>query len=192
MKILAILVLLSCSCAYAGVVNGNAEKADLGDWHVVDDTIIYAVQSQKQSEGTVTPAEGDYFFSFAKSQASYAMMSQTGVIGSGISSLTLTGLFQGEYTDYGVATLSIFNEAGTKLASASRWNLTSELFEWVPFQVTADLPQNSYSWEVQLEGFLDYGSMINVFYDDIQIVPEPATLCLLAFGALALRRKRQN
>lgn len=191
MKILTILVLLSCNCAFAGLVNGNAEKADLGSWHVVDETIIYAVQSQQQSTGKVTPGEGDYFFSFSKSPASYAMMSQTGVIQQGISRLTLSGLFQGEYSDYGVATLNVYNDAGTKLASASRWNLTSDLFEWVPFQVTADLPQNAYSWEVQLEGFLDYGSMINVFYDDIILVPEPATLCLLVFGALALRKKER-
>ncbi|MCF7955394.1 MAG: PEP-CTERM sorting domain-containing protein [Phycisphaerae bacterium] len=188
MKVGVIFVLLSCSCAFAGLVNGNAETGNTDGWQIVSE-IIHSVQSQKQSAGTVTPAEGNYFFSFCKAPASYGMMSQTGLIGSGVSSLTLSGLFQGEYSDYGVATLSIFNQAGTKLASATRYNMTSDFFQWVPFQVTADLPQSSYSWEVTLEGFLDYGSMVNVFYDDITLVPEPATLCLLAFGALALRRK---
>ena len=183
--------MLSCGCAFAGVVNGSAESGDMGGWNTLKaETIIYSTQRQSQSTGTVLPGEGDYFFSFCKSPASYAKMSQTGLIGPGVSSLTLSGLFQGEYSDYGVATLSLYNEAGTKLASATRWNLTSDLFEWVPFQVTTDLPEGSHSWEIELEGFLNYGSMINVFYDDITVVPEPATVCLLGLGALIIRKRK--
>jgi len=36
-----------------------------------------------------------------------------------------------------------------------------------------------------------YGSWAEIYVDNINVVPEPATLCLLSLGALALRRKRR-
>lgn len=185
------IIYACCGIASSAIINGDAESGDCTGWDLSGDEIISAVQFANQSTGRVNPAQGDYLFSFVKTRGSYAMMSQSGLINPGTESLTLGGLFQGEYADYGVATLNIYDQSGTELLSHDSGILTSPYLVWSTFQFTSQLPQNSHSWQVTLEGFLYYGSYVNVFYDDVYLVPEPATLCLFGLGGLVLRRKRK-
>lgn len=187
----AVLSLAQSSVLGNLLINGDAEGENLTGWTISGQDIIFTPASQKQNTGWIYPAQGDYFFSFGRTQGSYAMMSQTGLIDLNAEMLTLGGYFQGEYSDYGVASLSIYDQAGAELVSVNAGNMTTPNLTWQTFQIEVPLPQDSYSWQVTLEGFLDYGSVVNAFYDDVYLIPEPATILLLAAGALALRRKYQ-
>lgn len=164
------LAICPCNRVFGSLINAGAELGDLTGWGVSSYDILYATASQKQAAGTVYPSQGDYFFSFGKTPASCAMISQSGLIQAGTASLTLGGFFQSEYfadaaNDGDIATITVFDAAGNELSIKSTPNMTTVLFEWVPFEVSTELTANSYSWEVKLEGFLHYGSYINAFYD---------------------------
>ncbi len=187
----AILCLAQSSVLGNLLINGDAESQDLTGWTLSGQDIIFTPASQKQKTGWIYPAQGDYFISFGRIQASYGMMSQTGLIPDNAQTLTLGGWFQGEYSDYGIASLTVYDQADAELVSVNTGNMTTPILTWQTFQIEAALPEYSYSWEVTLEGFLDYGSVVNAFYDDVYLIPEPATLLLLAAGALAVRRRYQ-
>ncbi len=186
----ALLCLVQSSVFGNLLINGDAEGEGFTGWTLSGDNILQWVTSRKQATGWVYPAQGDHFFSFAKAQGSYAMMSQTGLIDNNVESLTLGGFFQGEYSDYGVAEVTIYDQAAVELLTETTGHLTTENLSWETFQIEAVLPENSYSWEVSLEGFLNYGKYVNTFYDDVYLTPEPTTLLLLGLGGLMLRRKR--
>ena len=194
-KFVVMIFMLLSSIVSANLINGDAELGDLTGWRVSSYDIVYAVQSQQQSTGTVAPYQGDHFFSFAKAPSSYAMMSQSGLIPAGTEKLTLGGYFQCEYfegqtNDSGIATLTVFDAAGNELSTASTPDMTSNNFQWTPFEVSTELAANSHSWQVKLEGFLHYGKYVNAFYDGIYLTPEPTTLLLLGLGGLTLRKRR--
>ena len=195
MLVVAVLAVCPCNCVFASLINGDAELGGLTGWGVSSYEIVYVVGSQLQGTGTVYPNQGDYFFSFGKAPSSYAMISQSGLVQAGSASLTLGGFFQSEYfagaiNDSGIATITVFDEAGNELSTKSTPNMTSAAFHWIPFTVSTELAPNSYSWEVTLEGFLHYGSYVNSFYDDIYLTPEPCTLMLLGLGGLLLRKRK--
>ena len=171
------------------LINGDAEGEGLTGWTLSGQDIIFRPASQKENAGWVYPAQGDYFFSFGRIQGSYAMMSQTGLIDLNAETLTLGGYFQGEYSDFGVASLAVYDQSNAELVSVNTGNMTTPILTWQTFQIEVPLPENSYSWQVTLEGFLDYGSVVNAFYDDVYLTPEPTTLLLLGLGGLMLRRK---
>ncbi len=184
------LMCLAQSSVFGNLLtNGDAEGEGLTGWTLSGQDIIFRPAAQKENAGWVYPAQGDYFFSFGRIQGSYAMMSQTGLIDLNAETLTLGGYFQGEYSDYGVASLTVYDQAGADLVSVNAGNMTTPNLTWQTFQIEVPLPENSYSWQVTLEGFLDYGSVVNAFYDDVYLIPEPATLLLLGMGGLMLRRR---
>ncbi len=168
----ALLCLVQSSVFGDLLINGNAESSNFTGWTLSGDNIHQCVPTRKQATGWVYPAQGDYFFSFARYAGSYAMMSQTGLIDNNVKSLALGGFFQGEYSDYGVAGVTIYDQAGVELLTENTGNLTTENLSWETFQIEVVLPENSYSWEVTLEGFLYYGKYVNVFYDDVYLIPE--------------------
>ena len=188
--VLAVLCLAQSTVLGNLLINGDAEGQDLTGWTLSGQNSIFTPASQKQKTGWIYPAQGDYFISFGRIQGSYAMMTQTGLIPDNAETLTLGGWFQGEYSDYGIASLTIYDQDDAELVSVNTGSMTTPNLTWQTFQIEVPLPQNSYSWEVTLEGFLDYGSVVNAFYDDVYLTPEPATLLLLGLGGLMLRRKR--
>lgn len=111
MKVMLFITLLYWMCTgqlFANyLLNGDAEQGNLSGWVLSGDNILQAVNQRQQTAGIVYPAEGNYFFSYAKLQGAYAKMSQTGLVNANDRRFTLGGLFQGEYTDYGIATLNI-------------------------------------------------------------------------------------
>jgi hypothetical protein len=189
--VLAVLCLAQSTVLGNLLINGDAEGQGLIAWTLSGQDLIFTPASQKQHTGWIYPAQGDYFISFGRIQGSYAMMTQTGLIPDNAETLTLGGWFQGEYSDYGIASLTVYDHTDVELVSVNTANMTTPILTWQTFQIEVPLPQNSYSWEVTLEGFLDYGSVVNAFYDDVYLIPEPATLFLLAAGALAVRRRYQ-
>ena len=172
------------------LVNGDAESGDFSGWSVSGDNILQNVTTRKQSTGWVTPAEGERFFSFARIQGDYAKMSQSGLVGDAEGMLMLSGMFQGEYDDAGTVTLSVYDKAGNELVSATTGEMTTDILVWEDFEIECVLPDGSHSWEVVLEGELKYGSYVNVFYDGLMLVPEPATILLFGFGVVLLNKSK--
>ncbi|MBN1457486.1 MAG: PEP-CTERM sorting domain-containing protein [Sedimentisphaerales bacterium] len=196
--LLIFLVLVFTSSALANLlVNGGAEEASTAGWEVSNTNVIGSVTVGTQGVGNLYPHSGNRLFAFDLKAASYAQMWQTGTDGLDGPALSLSGCIStadraGD--DYGVATLTIFDDLGLPLDSTQSEYLTSPSLVWEPWSLSLAVPTGAASWEVRLSGTLVYGSYINVFYDDISLVtaPEPATLIMLATGGLLLRKKIDN
>ena len=193
--VLAACVLLAGSAGAELLVNGGAETGTMASWSVSDASVIGALTVGTQQSGSVYPHSGDFLFSFELHSGTHEEMWQTGTAGLGAATLTLAGVVSTEdmpADDYGVAKLTFFDAASQPLDSAQTSPLTSASTGWEPFEVSLDVPAGATSWEVRLSGTRLYGSYINVFYDDVSLTPEPATMGLLALGAMGLIRRRRE
>ena len=149
--------------------NGGAESGDEVPW---ESQRTFAVESQRESAGTVTPYNGSYFFSMATEQGSFSSLSQTNSLSLGTQWLFLDGAIQTENLDsddFGTAILSVFDATNALVASATNTFLSSLSLIWNRFEVALEVPSNGVSWRVDLTGTLVYGSYVNVFYDDIKL-----------------------
>lgn len=114
-------------------------------------------------------------------------LTQSGISGLSVgNSFSLSGYCASDGYDYGEATLKFLDASDSVLDSASVNNLKGAKNEWVPFSVDLDVPAGTAKWEVALTARFGGGSYIDVYWDDITLVPEPATLGLLALGGLPI------
>jgi hypothetical protein len=154
------------------LVNGDAETGDLTGW-TASGVQIAAVTAQGQQEGTVTPQEGTYFFTFAVTQGTFEELVQSGTdsLPAG-TTVTLSGWVQTEdksADDFGIATIQILDAGSQVIASTSSPALTTGNLVWQPFQVQLVVPQGAVSWKVVLSGTRVFGTFINVFYDAVSL-----------------------
>jgi hypothetical protein len=152
------------------LTNGGAETGDLAGW-AASGAQVAAVSQQNQSVGTVLPAEGSFFFTFAATGGTYEELVQTGTapLTEG-TTLILTGMVQTEDLaddDFGVAIINVLDSSDAVIASASSGALASASLTWEPFSVELVVPAGAASWEVRLSGQREYGTFINVFYDSL-------------------------
>jgi hypothetical protein len=180
------------------LVNGGAELGSLAGWTLTPaDAPTGSVTSRSQTTGTVLPFEGDRFFTFANAaHPGPIVLSQSGTSGLDAPRLVLEGAFQTEFGDLGEVVLSILDASASVLNSISTRLITSPNLTWrqLPELVLA-VPAGAASWNVELRGFLDFGSFVNVHYDAIELspdccVPEAGALLLLASALPLLARAR--
>ena len=155
------------------ITNGDAEQGDLTGWTSSTETAVAAVESQDQSDGTVTPYGGDWFFSFALDKTATAEMTHSCSPAPDAATCTLSGVVQtegmGEPPDHGIATLRFVDSGGTTLAEQSTDPLSTESLAWQPFEVQLDVPEDALKLQIILAGTLAYGDYVNVFWDDLEL-----------------------
>lgn len=174
--IVAVLSFLSPSLSAQDLLNTNAETGNTSGWHTT--ATVDAVAAQEQSTGTVSPAEGNYFFSFAMGPSQDGMMGQRGVTGliPG-DTLELSGLVQTEgLGDVAKAFLLIYDDQDDLIAE-SYDAYESANATWIAFSLTVVVPEGAAYWEVDLMGELHAGSFVNVFFDDLRLESHGTSSC---------------
>lgn len=192
----ALLIAATFSPAEANLLgNAGAESGDLSSWTPTGSEIA-AVTSQDQQEGMVYPFEGSYFFTFARQPGDYEELYQTGTDSlTPDITLTLSGMVQTEdksADDYGVATINIYDQADTIIASASTGVLTTTNLTWQQFSVQLVVPSGAAKWEIVLSGQRLYGSYINVFWDALDLSPDITSIEGAAAPAATLAQSFPN
>lgn len=157
------------------LANGDAESGSLTGWSA-SSALIGVTTDVTQTNGTVLPFEGDYFFTFSNQPGDTATLTQNGLIDIALDSLRLVGYFHGEFisglgeNDFGEAILYIFDVDGLLIDSSSTGELQPDSAEsWNEFIVELPLLPNSFSWKVDLKGSREAGDFINVFYDSLEL-----------------------
>jgi len=196
MLLLALTVLTTAALANGSMlINGDAEAGNMSGWTHTD---CIASTGINQTKGHVSPHEGNWFFSIHTNSGGGGSMSQTGTTGLSATQLTLNGMVQTEDLHYGDGIgeyarifLTIFDDQDSPLVQEVSPIIRTLNLQWVPFEVIANVPQNAHHWQVDLTGTMQEGSYVNVFYDSVSLMPEPATLILAAAGLpLLLKRNR--
>lgn len=90
---------------------------------------------------------------------------------------------------YGIATVRMRNGANPVLATVSSASLTTESNLWAPFRAELTVPASAASWEIVLSGTREFGTFIEVFWDDLALtsaVSVPALNPAILIGLAAL------
>lgn len=171
------------------LLNGGGETGDLTGWAVSDMTVVQSVPQQLQQHATVTPFEGNSFFTLAGASSNHAFMQQTGTSGLADGAIRLIGRVHTEFftdegpQDRGEVILELLDGGSNVLASISTGQLTTPNEDWTEFALELAVPAESVEWVVRAEGTLEVGSFVNVFYDDFQFVAAPELLFSDGFEA---------
>ena len=90
------------------------------------------------------------------------------------------------YADYAELSLYFLNESGGEIAMLSTGLVQSPNDTWIEQALDGTVPVGTKTLRLELLGEKHEGGWINAFFDDaginVAVVPEPATLCLLAFA----------
>lgn len=195
------------------LTNGSAENGQISPWiptangsGINDSDAANAIRAVKvaQDNKPLNSIDGNWFFSFSEVGASNTgnqfMMSQTGVLPTNATLLSLSGHFANEYDDFGTVSLFAYDSTNHVLAEVSIGNLKNNQngddFHWTMFSTDLALPAAAIFWGVKLTGELVTGGSINVYWDNLsltyQSVPEPGTMALLVIGfvSAAITRRR--
>jgi hypothetical protein len=157
--------------------NGGAESETLTPWvKAPANAPIASVTQQTQTLQIVTPFAGMRFFTFAAApQAGTIAMVQSGMMPveppAGFNALRLSGVYQTEFEDTAVATITLRNGQGDVVAEAMSCPMTNSDQTWSPFALQVELVPDATTWEVRIEGTLLTGTFINVFLDEMALEP---------------------
>ncbi len=155
------------------LVNGNAELGDLTGWKTDAEHAVAAVRAQEQSDRTVTPNGGEWFFSFAVAAGAQAGLVQACSPAPQAAGCTLTGRVQteglGDAADHGVAALRFLDGVGLTLAELISDDLTTGSLIWRRFDLRLDVPPGAQEIQVSLTGTAVQGDTVNVYWDDLAL-----------------------
>jgi len=193
------------------LTNPGAETGDLAPW--IAGSRVVVSQSQNQHTGMVYPHSGDWFFNMAGARAG---SEGTIVIDSLYQDVDLTAyaadidagklLVQAnawlqtedspDHTaaDYAQLSLYFLNKSGAQIDALSTGLAQSPNQTWVERILDGTVPVGTRALRFELLGEKREGGWMNAFFDDANLqvaIPEPATFCLLTFGALTLLRKHR-
>jgi hypothetical protein len=187
----ALFLIFSSPAAFANLlVNGGAEDGILEPWTA--DT-SYSVAT---SGNGFTPYDGNYFFYIylGEDEDWLRQTSTNGLIVG--QTLQLIGVCATDSVDYGEATLSIYDSGNNLLSSKSTTEpLVGEDREWVPFSLNLAVPDDAYSWQVDLVAKRGTsGFYVDVNWDSVSLepIPIPAAVWLLFSGLLGLGAARRR
>lgn len=194
------------------LTNPGGETGAMAPW--IAETPVVVSQSRFETSGYVYPNSGDWFFDMAGAQASPSgtvairklyqdvdISSYAADIDAGLLQVQAAVWLQTEDVptisgaDYAQLTLFFQNESGGDIATLSTGLVPSPNLTWVNESLEGTAPMGTRGIRFELLGEKHETSWINAFFDDANLqvaVPEPTTLCLLAFGVLTLLRKRTS
>jgi hypothetical protein len=152
----------------ATVINGDAEMGDLTGWIASPSGGVATDVLQWQY--TVTPHEGDWFFSLARPASNSGLLEQTGTmeIGKG-PVLRFSGIFQTEHGDFGEAVITLRDGDNVQVAQQTTARILSRDHRWETFSVDVPVPPTAASWNISLQGTLREGRFTNTYFDDIRL-----------------------
>lgn len=153
------------------LINGDAEAAVLMGWEAVPPEPAAAVTEQDQSDGTVTPQQGSWFFSMARAPAEQVTLTHACSPAPVAKACTLSGWYQteglGEFPDEARALVVYRDGDGTLLSETASEPHSTASGAWQHFELRAEIPQGATEILVTLEGTRNHGDFINVFWDDL-------------------------
>ncbi len=134
---------------------------------------------------------GTYFSRISSSNWS---LSQSGTNGlSAGNTFSLSGWCASDAIDSGEVALKFMDASDSLLDIETVPNIKGNWHAWVPFSMNLVVPSGAAKWEVVLTArYGGSGSYVDVYWDDITLVPEPVTLSLLTLGGLPILRGRRN
>lgn len=192
------LILGQSSLCIGALINGDGEFGDLTGWSA--SSAVASVRSQTVNNGTVNPFQGDWFFSFATSQAASAFMDQTGTmesIGGRAGQdhiLKFRCNYETESTGVGEVVLTLLDAGDNEVMRETIGALSTQNLQWRSLSLDTVVPSAASSWKVQLNGTRISGDFVNVFFDNVQlfVVPEPCAVWTFVVGvsAMALSHRR--
>lgn len=186
--LLILLFSISTSCVKASAINmlkNSGAESQTMVWWLEYSPVIHAIDSIGLPEGTVLPHSGNYFFSMAQNESvSDAVMHQFitniadlagepyaagGWIQTSISSDNSDT--QVSNNDHGEFILTFLNNKGDAvvppISSGPIGNSVPPSSEYINFQVSGYIPENTISAQYKLTGSPVEGPFINVYYDDL-------------------------
>ena len=194
------------------LINPGAETGLLNPWTYGSHVVVS--QSQQETIGMVYPHSGDWFFSMHGADAgpigavvvdalyqdvdvsSYAVDIDAGMLMVQAHTWLQTEDNAGlPAADYAQLTLCFLDQSGGQIGALSTGLVQSPNLTWIKQTLDGTALVGTRTLRLELLGEKREGAQINSFFDDasvkVAVVPEPTTLCLLAFAALPLLRKRR-
>ena len=181
-----IMILISKTClaevSFNLLTNPDAETGDLTGWTHTDN--FYVTSSENQTSGTVTPHEGSYFFSLAKTNSTYEKASQdidvsnfSDVIDAGNMNFKSGVWVQNEYLgakpDSCKLSIQYLDSTGTMIGKDTSGEIAHSKNNYWEKQVIENIiPTNTKTIRFILEGFLHNGSQLNSFFDNAYLYLE--------------------
>jgi len=196
------------------LTNPGAETGDLTGWSTNDAVIVIASQFQDQTTGRVEQYSGEWFFNMCGASAGSGVTSRMlyqaidlssygSDIDAGLGLIDASTYLQTENMptdpapgDYAQLSLFFFDTSSTQIGSATTGLVQTPNLTWFQNSLNSvAIPSGSRSVRLELLGEKHETTFINAFFDDAElkvgVIPEPATICLLGLGGLALLRKRR-
>ena len=171
---------------YAGwslnlIVNPDAESGDSNGWVHTDN--FYATNSQDQSIETVSPYEGDYFFSMAKNSSTYEKAFQnvdvsdySESIDTGNIRIKVGAWIQNEYLDSCKISIQYLDSEDLVIKEDSTEEITDSNGYWSEQTLIRIIPIGTESINFIIEGYLYTGEYVNIFFDNSYLYIEDASI----------------
>ncbi|MHC4742596.1 MAG: PEP-CTERM sorting domain-containing protein [Planctomycetota bacterium] len=193
------------------LTNPGAESGTMEGWTTEPPVVVS--QSQKETSGYVYPRSGGWFFNMASRSVAPSGTVATRKLYQDVNLSTYAADIDDDLlmikshvwlqtedvptisgADYVQLTLRFLDGLGAEIDTLSTGLVQSPNLTWVQDSLDGVAPSGTRTVRFELLGEKHESSCINGFFDDanfqVAVIPEPATICLLGAGVLALLKKR--